>query len=237
MARVVAVGLPHHVTQRGNGRRDVFLTNSLKRTYLDLLRQHASHCRLRILAYCLMTNHLHMVVIPETEQAMGRTLRHAHGRFAQYWNTELGGVGHMWQNRYYSCAMQASRVWGVIRYVELNPVRAGIVTSAQSYPWSSAAAHGSGFDGAGVLDMNWWRREWNEGDWTAALQLDPGDRSADAIRRSTYTGRPLGDADFVAGLERTLDRRLAAQRGGRPKKMPQRESQAPLALFAGGEGG
>ena len=95
IARVVAVGLPHHITQRGKGRRDVFVNDDLKHIYLDLLREQAANYRLRILGYCLMTNHLHLVAIPEAEHSMAGTLRHAHGRFAQYWNTARGGVGHM----------------------------------------------------------------------------------------------------------------------------------------------
>ncbi len=233
MSRVVAVGLPHHVTQRGNGRRDVFLTDALRRIYLDLLHQHASHYRLRILAYCLMTNHVHLVVLPETSQSMAGTLRHAHARFAQLWNTERGSVGHMWQNRYYSCPLQAPRVWNVIRYVELNPVRAGMVSAAQDYPWSSAAAHGSGVDPWGVLDMDWWRREWTEGDWMAALGVDPETAAVDAIRRATYTGRPLGDSEFIATLERDLGRKLEARRGGRPRKMPGDGAQLSLSACAG----
>jgi putative transposase len=233
MARVVAVGLPHHITQRGNGRRDVFVNGDLKHIYLDLLREQAANYRLRILGYCLMTNHLHLVAIPEAEHSMAGTLRHAHGRFAQYWNTARGGVGHMWQNRYYSCPLEATRVWAVLRYVELNPVRGGMVAEALQYRWSSAAAHASGFDTSGVLDMNWWRGEWTKGDWKAALQADTESTGADAIRRATYGGRPLGDTDFVASLERRLGRTLAARPGGRPKKVVEIQTQMVQAVSGG----
>jgi putative transposase len=216
MARVVATGLPHHITQRGNGRRDVFVNDSLKRTYLDLLREQSAHHRLRILAYCLMTNHLHLVVIPETPHATAGALRHAHGRFAQFWNTTQHHVGHMWQNRYYSCPLQPARAWSVIRYVELNPVRAGMVEQATDYPWSSAAAHVRREDESGVLDMQWWNANWTQGDWELALRDEPTE--LDAIRRATYTGRPLGDREFIAALERSTGRKLEAQKGGRPKK-------------------
>ena len=229
MARVIAVGLPHHITQRGNGRRDVFLTDALRQTYLSLLREQAEHYHLRILAYCLMTNHVHVVALPLTDNAMAGTLRHAHGRFAQYWNTERGMVGHMWQNRYYSCALQPSRAWSVIRYVELNPVRAGMVQCAEEYAWSSAASHVGGLDASGLLDMDWWRRHWTEGCWADALRWAGVDPGADAIRKATYTGRPFGDREFVAGLERRLGRKLEAQRGGRPKKVAQDTMQVPLA--------
>jgi REP-associated tyrosine transposase len=236
MARVVAVGLPHHITQRGNGRRDVFLTDALKQTYLNLLREQARLHRLQILAYCLMTNHLHLVAIPLTPRAMAGALRHTHGRFAQYWNTERGAVGHMWQNRYYSCAMQPSRVWPVIRYVELNPLRAGIASRAEDYRWSSAAAHSRGLDPSGVLDMDWWAAAWTQGDWSAAFsgneESDEKRGGADAIRRATYTGRPFADSEFTAGLERHLGRKLAAQPGGRPKKFNQDKRQMKFVSTA-----
>ena len=218
LARVVAVGLPHHITQRGNGRRDIFLTDALRQTYLDLLKREAEYHRLRILAYCLMTNHLHLVAVPETERSMSGALRHTHGRFAQHWNTVQRSVGHMWQNRYYSCALQPARVWPVIRYVELNPVRAAIVQEAAAYPWSSANAHATGHDPSELLDMNWWRREWPRGNWINALDAGFDHSHADAIRRATYTGRPFGDNNFIAGLESRLGRKLAPRIGGRPRK-------------------
>ena len=218
LARVIAVGLPHHVTQRGNGRRDIFLTDALKQTYLDLLRRNAEHYGLSILAYCLMTNHLHLVAVPRTEAAMQGALRRAHGRFAQFWNTVQGGDGHMWQNRYYSCAVALPEIWNVIHYVEWNPVRAGMVTHAVDYPWSSAAAHVGGLDPTGVLDMDWWRREGSDADWGSALEQAGAEATSLRIRRATYTGRPLGDTGFVAELERKLGRKLAPQQGGRPKK-------------------
>jgi putative transposase len=228
MARVIAPGFPHHITQRGNGRRDVFLTDALKLTYLDLLAEQASRHRLHILAYCLMTNHLHLVAIPDSINAVAGALRHAHGRFAQHWNTTQRGVGHMWQNRYYSCPLQPSRVWSVIRYVELNPVRAGMVERATDYAWSSAAAHINGADVSGVLDMGWWKSNWTQGDWAIALTDDPGD--TDAIRRATYTGRPCDDREFIAGLEQETGRKLGPQKGGRPKKIHLENSQDTMQL-------
>jgi putative transposase len=223
MPRVVAVGLPHHITQRGNQRRDIFVTEAFCRVYLGLLKRHAEYHQLRILAYCLMTNHLHLVAIPDTEPALGRTLRHVHGRFAQYWNTEAKTMGHMWQNRYYSCPMEPARVWSVIRYVELNPVRAGLVDHALDYTWSSALAHSTGDDPGALLDLDWWIQNWTEGDWGQALRVGGINSPVDEIRRATYTGRPFGSTGFVEGLEQRLGRRLAPQAGGRPRKEPLRQ--------------
>jgi putative transposase len=220
--RAVAAGLAHHVTQRGNGRRDVFLSDPLRRIYLELLLEHATRNRLRILGYCLMTNHLHLMVIPEESVSMANTFRHAHGRFAQYWNTEFRTSGHLWQNRYYSCAVEERAVGCVMAYVENNPVRAGMTRRAENYVWSSARAHLSGTDVSGCLDMNWWRTSGMQPGWSDVL-LNAGMRAEnfDAIRRATFAGRPLGSKEFVAGLERKLKRNLSAQPGGGPKHVRQ----------------
>src|SRR5262245_40766807 len=140
-ARVVVPECAHHVTQRGNGRRDVFYTALDKAVYLGLLKQYSEHYALRILGYCLMTNHVHLVVVPSFEDSLAKTLREVHGRYARYRNALDRGSGHVWQNRYYSCAVEEVAVGSVMRYVELNPVRAGMVRLAADYAWSSAGIH------------------------------------------------------------------------------------------------
>ncbi len=147
---------------------------------------------------------------------MAQTLRYTHGRFAQYWNTELSGSGHMWQNRYYSCPLEPPRVWAVARYVEMNPVRAGMVRKAADYRWSSAAAHIIGVDASGLLDLAWWGKQWDQGNWAEALVETAG--GTDEIRRATSAGRPFGSVEFIQGLEEALGRRLAARGVGRPRK-------------------
>jgi putative transposase len=214
--RVVAVGLPHHITQRGNARQDVFTTDSLRRAYLRLLFQHAATHRLRVLAYCLMTNHVHIVAIPEADSSMANTFRHAHGRFSQYWNTEQKRNGHLWQNRYYSCPVEEAAVGRVIAYVENNPVRAGMVKYAGDFEWSSAPAH-LGQVGL-TLDEDWWQDRWTVQEWKQML-LNRADQEQElrAIREATYTGRPLGSKEFVAALGEKLGRDLGTRSGGRPK--------------------
>ena len=216
--RVIAPGLPHHISQRGNGRKDIFLNHRLKETYLNLLAENAARYRLRILGYCIMTNHVHLVAVPETGHSLAFTLRRAHGRFAQFWNTEMTTVGHMWQNRYYSCAVEPPRVWAVLRYVEMNPVRAGMIRDAAACPWSSAAAHISGVDPRGVLDMEWWRENWNKGAWAEALAVTPDAGEMDAIRRASASGRPLATDKFVREMEERLGRVIAPRPSGRPSR-------------------
>ena len=228
--RVVAVGLPHHITQRGNARQDVFTTNSIRRAYVQLLAEHAAANRLRLLAWCLMTNHVHIVAVPEAASSMANALRHAHGRFSQYWNTVQRRTGHLWQNRYYSCPVEESLVARVIAYVENNPVRAGMVECAQDFEWSSARAHLGEDNAAAMLDMEWWEAHWTSEDWRAVLR----DRAESAqelrdIRQATYTGRPLGSKQFIAGLEENLGRVLEVRPGGRAKqRKDRREDQLQL---------
>jgi putative transposase len=223
--RVVAVGAPHHVTQRGNARQDVFLDGGLCCVYLELLAEHAGRNRLRVLAYCLMTNHVHLVVVPETERSLANTFRHAHARFSQYWNTEFHRTGHLWQNRFYSCPIEEAAAWRVVRYVEQNPVRAGMVETAAAYAWSSAAAH-VGLEASPVLDCDWWNSRWTAESWEAVLK-DADDEAA-AIRLATYSGRPYGSGAFVRALETELGRKLERRKGGRPRKKPEDAAQMSL---------
>ncbi len=164
-ARVVVPTYPHHVTQRGNGRRDVFFTPADRQVYLQLLRKYSEYYHLQILGYCLMTNHVHVVAIPHREESLARTFREVHGRYAQYRNAADCRTGHVWQNRYYSCACEPSRLGSLMRYVELNPVRAGLSQSAGDYAWSSAVKHLGGADPLGLVDLELWRSHWTPEDW------------------------------------------------------------------------
>jgi putative transposase len=222
----VAIGAPHHITQRGNARQDVFTSDPIRRAYLRLLELHAAANRLRILAYCLMTNHVHLVAIPETDTSMANTLRHAHGRFSQYWNTERNRIGHLWQNRYYSCPVDESVVGRVIAYVEHNPARAGLVESAEDFKWSSARAHAGLEDFPGWLDREWWHPRWSPAEWLVILKDRievPGELRA--IRRATFSGRPFGSKQFIAELEKKLGRKLEFHARGQSKPEPRANDQ------------
>lgn len=214
-ARVVVPECPHHVTQRGNARRDVFFTNADRHVYLGLLEQYAELYGLDVLGYCLMTNHVHLVLLPYEARGMAKFMREVQMRYAQYRHALERGCGHLWQGRYYSCAVDPRHLGTVMRYVELNPVRAGMVAEASAYCWSSAGVH-LGLERGGIVAMDYWRRCWTEADWAAALQA--GEQESSAIREATYGGRPLGSDDFVKTLERKLDRRLVRGVPGRPKK-------------------
>jgi len=143
-ARVVAPGLPHHITQRGTNRQRVFVTVADRSLYLRLVRENQAEAGVRILAYCLMRNHVHFVAVPQREDSLAVLFGRANGRNAQALNIPKGRSGHLWQARFHSCALSDSHLEIALRYVEENPCRAGIAASPAEYRWSSAAARRPG---------------------------------------------------------------------------------------------
>jgi len=217
--RVVVVDVPHHVTQRGNARQAILATDADRTIYLELLREYSQLHGLLLMGYCLMTNHVHLVAVPRRPESLAHSLKHAHGRYAAYWNVRQRSSGHVWQGRFYSCPLDEGHLWAALRYVELNPVRAGMVTTADEWPWSSAGAHCglAGFNP--MLEMERWRRRWTAEEWRAFLAAAGSEEEVAMLRRATHTGRPLGKPEFVAALEEQTMRPLAPRKGGRPAKV------------------
>ncbi len=201
-ARCILPGLPYHVTQRGTNRQKAFFSAAHRKTYLSLIARHREDAGVRVLAYCLMSNHVHWVVVPERADSLAVLFRRVHGAYAQAVNAGLGRSGHLWQNRFYSCPLSERHLWIALRYVEANPVRAGLVGNAAAFRWSSAAVHlGNGRDGANVLDGAFWHRSGGSETWR---QMHGAGEPADQVhllRRCTYAGRPFGDEEFVARME------------------------------------
>ena len=216
LARVEALETPHHVTQRGNARRLVFESDNDRMVYLALIQQHARHRGVLVLGYCLMPNHVHLIVWPTRPRGMAQCLREANGRYAAYLNSRQSGSGHVWQGRYYSCPMDSRHLWNALRYVERNPVRAGLAVRAEEYWWSSARAHLRGVRDP-LADLVEWGSRWTTEGWREFVEAGTASED-DAIRESTHRGRPLGSAEFVARLEALTKRRLTARKGGRPKR-------------------
>ena len=217
-ARVVVPGCPHHVTQRGNNRQDVFFVDDDRRHYLRLLREQAAEHGLRIDAYCLMTNHVHLLATPATAEALAETMRRVNQFYTQYVNRLHGRSGHLWQDRFFSCGMDEEHSWTGLIYVERNPVRARLAARAWQWPWSSAAAHCGKGDEAGILDLPSWRKRTGGQDWRDSLTPAQDDKEMERLRLCTSRGRPLGSDSFVAKLERMLGRRLRPMPQGRPTK-------------------
>ena len=218
LARVVGVDAAHHVTQRGNGRQFLLAADAERMVYLDLLRQAVHVEGITVVGYCLMSNHVHLVVIPHQALSLARALKSTHGRYAAYWNAAHGCSGHAWQGRFYSCPMDEGHLWRALRYAELNPVRAGLVTDAAAWPWSSAATHCGRAEPDVCLNMDLWRRRWSAESWRKFIEEGVSESELADLRRCTYSGRPWGEEEFVAGLEQRTQRSLTRQKGGRPRK-------------------
>ncbi len=217
-ARAVFAGLPHHVTQRGNRREDVFFTDADRRAYLDWLAHYCAEEGVEVLGYCLMTNHVHPVAVPAREDGLQRALKPLHMRYAQRVNRRRGWKGHLWQGRFYSSALDEPYLWAALRYVERNPVRARMVRRAEAYPWSSAAAH-CGESGHPVLTRrrDWLRRLAGVGDWSSWLSEGDEPEKLAVLRRNADKGLPCGGETFLARLEAIARRPLRYRPIGRPR--------------------
>jgi len=141
IARVVVPGCWHHATQRGNHQQRVFFEDSDRKFYLELLQHYCSRQSVRVAGYCLMNNHVHILAIPEAGNGLARALGRAHNDYARWLNLRRRETGHVWQNRFYSCPLDNAHQWEALRYVELNPVRAGLMHRAMEWRRSSAALH------------------------------------------------------------------------------------------------
>jgi len=194
MGRIVLPGFPHHVTQRGHRGEEVFLSALHYQRYLVWLGEASRRYRLRIWAYCLMANHVHLVVVPSDEKCLANAIRVVHTKHAQATNEERARNGHLWHGRYFSCALDDRHLWEAVRYVERNPVRAGLAARAETYPWSSAAAH-CGLRPDPVLSRDLPLRT-KVDDWAAWLEIVEDERLLGSLRAHTLTGSPCGDAGF-----------------------------------------
>jgi len=217
IARVVGVGLPHHVTQRGNDRCQVFFDDDDRRFYLWTLAQYRQKYGVSIWAYCLMDNHVHFLVVPEREESLARCFAGTNLVYTQHFNKKRSRSGRLWQNRFFSCPVDTDEyLLPVLRYIETNPVRAGKANQAWDYGWSSARHHVLGTPDAVVTEPVGLIKDMGREYRRFLHQTDAQER--ERIRLATATGRPLGGESFRVGLESKLRRHLSPQRAGRPRK-------------------
>jgi putative transposase len=215
--RVVVPGVAHHVTQRGTRRMQVFFSEHDYRIYLQILSRQASQHSLDILVYCLMPNHVHLIAVPASPKGLSRPLGEAHRRYALAINGRQGWRGHLWQERFASFPLDEPHLLAAIRYILLNPVRAGLVARAVDWPHSSARAHILGVPDclidrrlvASLVD-----------DWETCLnRMEPDkDDLIHCFRRHSRIGRPLGSDQFVDILEKATGRCLRPGKVGRKSK-------------------
>jgi putative transposase len=222
LARVVAPGLPHHITQRGNRRQQTFFCDEDYQAYLDLMAEWCSAHSVEILAYCLMPNHVHLIAVPQSADGLARAIGEVHRRYTRMVNFREGWRGHLWQGRFASYVLDEPYLLTATRYVELNPVRAGLVNAPSRYRWSSAGAHVRGRDDRLVHVAPLLKLVPN---WRGFLARIIREEDIKLLHAHERTGRPLGDEEFVATLEHELGRILRRLTPGPKGEQRQKEKQ------------
>ncbi len=211
IARVVAPGISHHITQRGNRRQETFFCNDDYERYKELMSRWCIKRGVDIWAYCLMPNHVHLIAVPDSEESLRIAIGEAHRRYTGHINFRENWRGHLWQSRFASYPMDESYLLAAAKYIEMNPVRAGLSVTPVSYRWSSADAHLSGSDDglvkAGPLSGI-------VGDWKAFLEEAESEPELKILRLHERTGRPLGSDNFLFRLEDNVGRILKKQKHG-----------------------
>ncbi|MBW1759176.1 MAG: transposase [Deltaproteobacteria bacterium] len=216
IARAVAPGIPHHVTQRGNRGQQTFFNDEDYQSYLELMSEWCMKFQVETWAYCLMPNHIHLIVVPETKDGLTPAIGEAHRRYTRRINFREGWRGHLWQGRFSSFIMEEEYLLACTRYVELNPVRSGLVKKPEDWPWSSAGAHIKGKDDI-LVKIKPLQKIVNK-PWEKFLAFDVQEQEIELFRKHERTGRPLGSDSFIEKMELLLDRKLKPQKPGPKKK-------------------
>ena len=223
LPRIVVPGIPHHVTQRGNRRQRIFHGDENYALYLDLL---AERCQLNVVSvwsYCLMPNHVHLIMAPDTAEGLSRAVGEAHRRYTAYINARERVTGHLFQARFNSVAMDEAHLLAAVRYVVMNPVEARLAAKAADWPWSSARAHLSGRDD--VL-VNVAPMQDRVPDFSTFLDEESDPDMRGRLLSGQTIGRPLMPDEQLQALEQSLGRRLRPlPRGPRPKNRADERQQ------------
>jgi putative transposase len=215
-ARIVIPDTAHHITQRGNYRQNIFDKECHYKQYCEWISEYSQDSSLDVLAYCLMGNHVHFVVVPKKETDLATVFKTMHMRYSHYINRQRKVKGHLWQGRFYSCVLDDTHLYRAIRYVENNPVRAKIVKKAWDYEWSSAKDHAKERKKPLIKLIH--LKGIKEGKpWQEYLQEEDA-QMIDEIRLKTNRGLVAGTDEFVSKLEKLLKRSLKCLSQGRPRK-------------------
>ncbi len=227
IARVVIPNVPHHVTQRGNRRQKVFFQESDYQEYVALMSEWCGRFQIEVWAYCLMPNHVHLIVVPKSEKDFQMAIGEAHRRYSRMINFREGWRGHLWQGRFASYPMDDRYLLKAARYIELNPVRAKIIKKPENYPWSSALAHLSGTNDLLVTVKPLLLRTES---WETFLGENMDEETISFLQKHERTGKPLGEKSFVRNLEKETGRRFLPKKPG-PKRKMQALKGVPRNVF------
>jgi putative transposase len=212
IARAVAPKMPHHITQRGNRRQQTFFNDDDYHAYLELMSEWCRTYNVSAWAYCLMPNHVHLILVPDTKDGLNLAVGEAHRRYTRRVNFREGWRGHLWQGRFSSFIMDENYLPVCTKYIERNPVRAGLVKHPADWPWSSAGSHISGKDD--VLVKSKPLLDIVTTPWDEFLSSDVKDQEIEMFRKHERSGRPIGKDSFIETLELLLDRNLTPQKPG-----------------------
>jgi putative transposase len=216
LARAVFPGYPHHVTQRGNGRQQTVFEPDDYRLYRRLLAAHCAAAGVAVWAWAAMPNHVHLILVPGDADGLRRGLAPLHRYYAGHIHARQRRTGHFWQGRFGCVAMDDAHCAAAVRYVLMNPVRAGLAARAIDWPWSSARTH-FGLEQDGATDPGPVARRWP--DLAALLESAEDQEAMHRLRRAETIGRPLGGAEWIEQLEHHSGRKLQAARRGPPRRV------------------
>jgi len=217
IARIVGPGYPHHIVQRGNNKEKVFWGRKDYEKYLCFLEKYSEKKEASILAYCLMPNHVHLLVRPSGGNGLAKLMQGVTLCYTQYFNRKKGRTGRLWECRYYSTAVDGDRyLWAVSKYIESNPVRAGFAERPEDYLYSSAMAHILGKQDPLLREALFDKSEF--GEYKKFMKIEDDRRFQEEIRNQTRSGRPLGDVGFLGTLSERLGCNLDFRLKGRPRK-------------------
>ncbi|MCK4245286.1 MAG: transposase [Candidatus Omnitrophica bacterium] len=218
-ARIVGAGYLHHIIQRGNNRQAVFFDDEDRRVYLKLLKKYTDECNCKIKAYCLMNNHIHLLLIPQHDNSLSKTMQKLSLRYTQYINSKYKRTGRLWECRFHSSVVDRERyLWSVCRYIERNPIRAKIVNEPVKYKWSSAKVNTS-LDQQDNLVEPIWQDHLEREEYIKFLNQPDNKDEIGRIRKSTFGGIPMGTDEFLKDIAKTLGVIIKIRPRGRPRKM------------------
>ena len=215
MARVVVSGFPHHIIQRGNRRQKVFFNEEDYSEYLKLLDNYSHRCKVNILAYCLMPNHIHLIATPHEDGNLAQAIGETHRNYTRFINFREKWRGYLWQGRFSSYVLDERYLLAVTRYILLNPVKAKITKKPWDYEWSSTKHH-MGIANSSLVKDSLLRGL--IGNWKDFLNTASDTDDVRLLQLHERTGRPLGDNTFIEKLESLLKINLKKKKAGRKKK-------------------
>ncbi len=224
LPRLTVPGYPHHLIQRGNNRQAIFSDHADYELLLSLIDEHARRLQVAIHAYVLMSNHFHLLATPATDEGIPQLMQAVGRRYVRTYNLRHGRTGTLWEGRYKSTLIQAERyLLACMVYLDLNPVRAGMVRDAADYPWSSSQ-HYLGRHPDKLITPH--PLYWEMGNtpfardeaYASLVRAGVTESQRKALTDSAFRGWALGDADYVADLQRRTERRVTRGQAGRPRR-------------------